>query len=427
MSELFSMESLSSPFNEASKWVSDMGTAAKDSLSEVVSIESKLSAFAAALANKQNKIQDLQQEAEERFLREQKAKKESEAVERAKYERELTELKQHHETELVTINIETEKKVLEQKEEHERQLSDISALLQSKIDFAHQEAEEFTGLSKEEYEREVEALRLKQELEIAELMESSKEKLQTIQGTYQQLLSGVDDFERKKLNDEGFLKAAASGDSAQLAECLSEGAALEVQDENSCTALALAALSGNLAIAQLLIDRGANKEAVNKNSSTPLHMCCVKGHLDVAKLILQNGGNVNAKNIFSKTPLYNAACEGDLKTAVLLLDSGADMETTAEFEMGSTALHGAIFFCQLDMVKLLVKRGAKVEAKQGWGGDSIDLAKLLLEMGARAQTVGSEESKNAFYTGIDVDKATKISEFLQYGELYVGAKVPPKK
>jgi len=83
----------------------------------------------------------------------------------------------------------------------------------------------------------------------------------------------------------------------------------------------------------------------------------------------------------------------------------------------STALHGAVFFGHVEMVRMLVRRGARLDGRQNWGGNAVDVAKLLVELGTMAQKIGSPESKNAFYTRINVENAVKISEFLQYGKI----------
>ena len=156
-------------------------------------------------------------------------------------------------------------------------------------------------------------------------------------------------------------------------------------------------------VVELLLERGANKESGNKNNSSPLHLCCMKGYVEIIQLLLQKQCNVNAKNLFSKTALYNAACSGDVKIgkcnpniiflssiinslrynlpyilASLLLDYGADIEAIAEHELGATPLHGAILFNKVDMVKMLVTRGASTDVRQNWGGSTIDVAKVNL-------------------------------------------------
>ena len=71
----------------------------------------------------------------------------------------------------------------------------------------------------------MEALRKKQEQELAELVESSKVQLQTINASYQSKLSSVDDFDRAKLNESTMLEAAAGSANGlqQVLDCLTEG------------------------------------------------------------------------------------------------------------------------------------------------------------------------------------------------------------
>ena len=71
----------------------------------------------------------------------------------------------------------------------------------------------------------MEALRKKQEQELAELVESSKVQLQTINDTYQDKLHGADDFDRVKLNETALLEAAAGSANGlkQVLACLTEG------------------------------------------------------------------------------------------------------------------------------------------------------------------------------------------------------------
>ena len=63
--------------------------------------------------------------------------------------------------------------------------------------------------------------------------------------------------------------------------------------------------------------------------------------------------------------------------ASLLLDYGADIEIIAEHELDATALHGAIMFNQVEMVKMLVTRGASTNVRQNWGGTTLDVAQVI--------------------------------------------------
>lgn len=66
----------------AQTWLNDTVASA---FGEVVSIEGRLAAFGAALAQKQNKLTTIQREADERLQREQSEKLERESKQRARY------------------------------------------------------------------------------------------------------------------------------------------------------------------------------------------------------------------------------------------------------------------------------------------------------------------------------------------------------
>lgn len=104
--------------------------------------------------------------------------------------------------------------------------------------------------------------------------------------------------------------------------------------------------------------------------------------------LLANRDLVNAKDPAGSTPLHHAAAFGDLDTVKLLLDAGA--EINAKNRRGSTPLHWAID--NEAKVRLLLSRGAAVNARQVEGrtplyqaaslGNANAIVRLLLESGA---------------------------------------------
>jgi uncharacterized protein len=79
----------------------------------------------------------------------------------------------------------------------------------------------------------------------------------------------------------------------------------------------------------------------------------------------------NEKGLFGTTPLHITAIWGDVEAARILLDAGAEMDVPAEEDC--TALHEAINHGHLEMVKLLVSRGADLN-RNGSFGNAIELA-----------------------------------------------------
>ena len=468
------LDSLSSLPQRAATYVSEQA-----SMFEVSSLEEKLAAFGAAMQAKQTKIEALQQEAEHRLAIEETKRRTAET--QREHDMQLAQLEQ--EKQMNRIKQETEHQLEICRREHEQQLLDVELLLRRKVEFAHLEAQDFRELSKSEYNEQVEKLLVQQQHEIETVLKNSQQKLHAVERTFQHFIVGV---VSQKHNNATLLAAAVNGESRLVRECLTNGGDLEYRGENGCTALALACTYGNRAVVELLLERGANKESGNKNNSSPLHLCCMKGYVEITQLLLQNQSNVNAKNLFSKTSLYNAACCGDVKIgkyntydcfdrslhllhtfilipslpspflplspsmlASLLLDYGADIEAIAEHELGATPLHGAILFNQVDMVKMLVTRGASTDVRQNWGGSTLDVAKvtnqlrdvgtlvvvvvyvfflfsffhlnlydssqLLVEMGTQATADSTEFCRN-----INVEKAKEIRDYLIRGDRYNG-------
>ena len=73
---------------------------------------------------------------------------------------------------------------------------------------------------------------------------------------------------------------------------------------------------------------------------------------EVRELLDENPELANMREEKSLTPLHVAAQGGCLDLANLLLDRGAHLEAQS-VATGSTPLKHAVFFAQIDMVKLL--------------------------------------------------------------------------
>ena len=94
-------------------------------------------------------------------------------------------------------------------------------------------------------------------------------------------------------------------------------------------------------------------------------------------------------------PLQDAAYKGDIRTMTKLIDDGADIN---ESSAGGPALLYACYTCQLEAVKLLLGRGASVNAAgannwtamhaAAWGGCN-DVIRLLIDRGVGIDPVDS--------------------------------------
>ncbi len=134
------------------------------------------------------------------------------------------------------------------------------------------------------------------------------------------------------------------------------------------------------------------------SGSTPLHKACFKGNVECVKLLLEKGANLLVKDNQGGTPLHNAVQSQSKECTQLLLDLLSPIKTPAEAaEKDSAAaaapkpaatteatageaesvntpdndlftpLHIAVCVENLELVRLLLGRGARVSVKNALG------------------------------------------------------------
>ena len=158
--------------------------------------------------------------------------------------------------------------------------------------------------------------------------------------------------------------AVEQGNTEIVSLLLNKGVSVnEVTDTYGLTPLHVAAELGRLDMADMLLDRGARINAFS-DDGTPLHAAVFHGQRDMVKLLLERGAKVDSK-FADSTPLIFAAFSDETAIAEILLDAGANIDQR-DFE-GKTALFNAVEEGYVEMVALLLRRGAKpfIESKMG--------------------------------------------------------------
>ena len=123
------------------------------------------------------------------------------------------------------------------------------------------------------------------------------------------------------------------------------------------------------------------------------------GRLRVGKELDADPGYLTAESSFGWTPLHFAAYAGNLEVVKLLLDRGADIDRRANTKFRNTPLQVSLLTGQEEMAALLVARGADVRIEQAEGFTALHEAAqigsekvvaLLLDAGADPNSRGND-------------------------------------
>lgn len=176
-----------------------------------------------------------------------------------------------------------------------------------------------------------------------------------------------------------------------LKQLIEAGCGVNARDADGWTALRFA--GENFKTAKFLIERGADVNTADDGGDT-----CARdwgGSVRFIRLFLKNGANGFLKNKMwdELTWLICTKNKPSVKAFVLLLDAGVDVDRRTEW-IGRTALHQAVKYGGLPLIKLLIERGADVDAVDAAGETPLSLcgretvgsvrkiARLLIESGA---------------------------------------------
>lgn len=166
-------------------------------------------------------------------------------------------------------------------------------------------------------------------------------------------------------------KAVRKGEVAEVLRLLAQGAALEERDSRDWTALYIAVQFRRAQLVQILLDHGADPNAITRegpdnarSETTPLMRAIVHANVPVAELLISRGADVNLGSDWWQGKKYSPlalaheqvhsleAIADDL-LFVSVDDDGTEHPSTYEAHRKE----------QQDMIELLLKNGAQLNAK----------------------------------------------------------------
>ena len=144
----------------------------------------------------------------------------------------------------------------------------------------------------------------------------------------------------------------------------------------------------------------------NHRRETLLHIASELGHIELMILLMDLGFSPHVTRFFDSgnivTPLHNAAYAGKLESARLLIERGADVNAGAGIH--ATPLIEAAFKGHLEMVKLLVLYGADVNAMY-----ILDAKPYPMEVDAlKASEISGNEKIKSFLLSLKEGRAEDV-------------------
>ena len=192
-------------------------------------------------------------------------------------------------------------------------------------------------------------------------------------------------------------------------------AGVDVNEESSkgLTPLHYAASAGHNDIVELLIERGANVNATDSGKgATPLDYAHWRDHEEVIETLnahnAQREHEKGGKGIGQSSLIHDAALDGDIDEVQRQLDAGVDPNLKSS--KGATPLFYAVYGGHLEIVELLITRGADVNAvylnnsvlDQAHSYDDQEMVELLEAHGAEVADKVSGKGDNKSEASITI-------------------------
>ena len=136
------------------------------------------------------------------------------------------------------------------------------------------------------------------------------------------------------------------------------------------TKLVEAVASGDIDAVKGYIAEGADVDTEDKNEETVLEIACREGHKEIVKLLLENGAGM-------RLALHFAASYAQVDIIGILLDRGADINARDSGEV--TPLFWAADQGNVNTVALLLERGADANLRGKHGETALERAKDNIE------------------------------------------------
>ncbi len=165
--------------------------------------------------------------------------------------------------------------------------------------------------------------------------------------------------------------AVEQGDLASVGEWLETGLSPDFMADRVGSGLMVAAWEGNIAMMELFLKHGARIDLSNRYDEQALPLAAWRGHLEAVKWLLAHGASVNRPGQ-RWNALHYAAFADRREIARLLIERGADINARAP--NGSTALMMTAREGREELARQLLEGGADAQANNENGDSALTWA-----------------------------------------------------
>lgn len=194
--------------------------------------------------------------------------------------------------------------------------------------------------------------------------------------------------------------AASGGQNLTLDKLIKEGLDVNGLDEQGSSLLQIAIDNKQFNTVKYLLKKGADPNKCGEEQKPPLiDLAYHSGDLECAKMLISAGADVNAKDPYGQTALYSAAYAHHIDLVKLLLSKGAQAD------------HGANVLCSRavelpELTKLLLEAGADPSCQSSTGytpliiaaeSNSLESVRLLIDAGADPEQADKDGARAIDY------------------------------
>eukprot|EP00698_Gefionella_okellyi_P009498 TRINITY_DN241_c0_g1_i1.p1 TRINITY_DN241_c0_g1~~TRINITY_DN241_c0_g1_i1.p1 ORF type:complete len:841 (+),score=235.34 TRINITY_DN241_c0_g1_i1:96-2525(+) len=174
--------------------------------------------------------------------------------------------------------------------------------------------------------------------------------------------------------------ATLKGSNTMTKYLLSQRARVDARDRDNNCPIHYAASHGDAKMIELLLEAGASIDTAGNKGRTPLHLAVLRGHEPLVLLLLRKGAGSEVADDDGVLPLTLAVKKGFDNIVESILQRNASLVDLPEVPSKRAALHIAAGMQSEVLVRLLVSRGANVNAASATG--QTPLHELLTVKGA---------------------------------------------